>query len=246
MIILYLINDDIFTFNVEDWIKLRKQYRIIGQIVGSTSFIPSLPAKILPEEALLLLNNNFAVIHSSCGNICDNLKENNFEDEFLKAQQIEYRQIRKQQLETLIDKIVSKRRENGDIRTKEEILNEELVKSSAITKDNMLWPIFLHKESNLSTPVPVTKIQSLTSSIKSRVFKDLWERNYYVTSGEKFGGDFLVYFGDPITHHAIFIVKCIESEITFHPNKLIAFGRLGVSVKKRAVFATVKDGKITA
>ena len=38
---------------------------------------------------------------------------------------------------------------------------------------------------------PLTSDQQL----KYKVYKDLWERQYYITSGEKFGGDFLVYPG---------------------------------------------------
>ena len=38
---------------------------------------------------------------------------------------------------------------------------------------------------------PVTEIER----IRYRVFKDLWEKKYYLTSGGKFGGDFLVYPG---------------------------------------------------
>lgn len=31
--------------------------------------------------------------------------------------------------------------------------------------------------------------------LKYAVFRDLWEKNYYLTSGQKFGGDFLAYPG---------------------------------------------------
>lgn len=31
--------------------------------------------------------------------------------------------------------------------------------------------------------------------LKYAVFKDLWEKNFYITNGSKFGGDFLVYAG---------------------------------------------------
>lgn len=31
--------------------------------------------------------------------------------------------------------------------------------------------------------------------LRYKTYKDLWERGYYVTSGGKFGGDFLVYPG---------------------------------------------------
>ena len=38
---------------------------------------------------------------------------------------------------------------------------------------------------------PVTE----SETTRYRVFKDLWEKGYYLTSGCKFGGDFLVYPG---------------------------------------------------
>lgn len=38
---------------------------------------------------------------------------------------------------------------------------------------------------------PVTSDQQL----RYRIYKDLWEKGYYITGGEKFGGDFLVYPG---------------------------------------------------
>lgn len=31
--------------------------------------------------------------------------------------------------------------------------------------------------------------------IRYKVYKDLWERGYYISSGDKFGSDFLVYSG---------------------------------------------------
>lgn len=32
--------------------------------------------------------------------------------------------------------------------------------------------------------------------LRYKTYKDLWERGYYVTNGEKFGGDFLAYPGN--------------------------------------------------
>lgn len=50
----------------------------------------------------------------------------------------------------------------------------------------------------------------LTSSQrhKYKVYKDLWERKYYITSGEKFGGDFLVYPGAILVSFYIDIKSC--------------------------------------
>jgi len=34
--------------------------------------------------------------------------------------------------------------------------------------------------------------------LRQDIFKDLWERGFYLTDGTKFGADFLAYPGDPI------------------------------------------------
>lgn len=54
---------------------------------------------------------------------------------------------------------------------------------------------------------------------------------------------FLINFvGDPVKFHAMYMVKCLKSfteEITMQ--RLVAYGRLGVSVNKLTVFAYLKD-----
>lgn len=245
MIKLKYVNKNILVYELDHWILLRKTHRIMGHIIGNTGFVPSLPTKLLPEEAILLLDKGLAeVVASDSANLNSNQPNPVFEEQMLHAEQAEYRQVRKAQLEVLIDKIVAKRRELGDQRSQDEILNEELEKSTHISKENMLWPIFLHDKSSSGLPVDKSDILALTSPLRTAVYKNLWESGYYVTSGEKFGGDFLVYLGDPICFHAIFVVKCVESDRTFSPTELVAFGRLGVSVKKRAVLASLKDGRV--
>ncbi|XP_030751940.1 uncharacterized protein LOC115879313 isoform X2 [Sitophilus oryzae] len=222
MIKLIHINGDILIYDVESWTALRKDYRIIGQIIGSTSFIPSLPMKLLPEEVLLLLKKNLAIVHEGPSHIINNKSESNeFEESFLKAQQVKYRDIRKAQLDVVIDKIVDKRNQVGDKRSKEEIFEEELNKSCIITRENMLWPIFLEGDTTNYSLVPKEKMFALSSSLKSNVYMDLWEKGYYITN-----------------------VKCVDGIANISPIELIAFGRLGVAVKKRAVLATFTEGKV--
>uniref|UniRef100_A0AAR5PXN1 tRNA-splicing endonuclease subunit Sen34 n=1 Tax=Dendroctonus ponderosae TaxID=77166 RepID=A0AAR5PXN1_DENPD len=244
MIKLIFVHGNIFVYDIEDWSALRKAHRIVGNIIGSTSSIPSLPLKLMPEEALLLVEKELASIWEN-RNTASELPDPaaNLEDSLLEAQQKEYRQLRKRQLLCLIDNIVEKRRSMGDHRSKEEILNDEINKSSTVTKENMIWPIFLKDPIQSLSAISTDLISSQTTTLRLVIFKDLWQRGYYITSGEKFGGHFLVYFGDPVTYHAIFIVKCVDSETTFSPTELISFGRLGVSVRKRAVLASIKNGK---
>lgn len=245
MITLYYIKENIFLYTVEDWITLRKTHRIVGEIVGNSAHIPSLPLKLSPEETLVLIINNVAEVRE----IMDYESEIDvaeLEAKMLEYQIFDYKKNRRIQLENMIDMIVEQRRKLNDNRSKEDILSEELEKTPPVTKENMIWPIFLsHKvlETN-SRVINANVINSCTSLLKFQTFKDLHDKGYYITGGAKFGGDFLVYFGDPICHHAIFIVKCVESEQMISTMEVVAFGRLGTSVKKRAVLASIMDEKI--
>lgn len=79
-------------------------------------------------------------------------------------------------------------------------------------------------------------VLDIDTSFKFRVFKDLWEHGATITSGESFGGDFLVYPGDPMYFHASHIVHVIESG-NISPVTLMSCGRLGVNVNKQCLFA---------
>ena len=95
----------------------------------------------------------------------------------------------------------------------------------------------------------------LTERAKCAVFRDLWEKEYYMGGGLKFGGDFLVYpgipnnvmplqlslrlSGDPLRYHSHFTVTVIESpEKAIMPMEIVAHGRLGTATKKTHVFCT--------
>jgi tRNA-splicing endonuclease subunit Sen34 len=80
---------------------------------------------------------------------------------------------------------------------------------------------------------------------RCKVFSDLWERGYFVTNGNKFGGDYLVYPGDPLRFHSHFIVKILPWEERLTGLDLVSVGRLGSTVKKTSVLASVDlSGKV--
>lgn len=246
MITLYFQQGNILLYNVEDWIVLRKVHRIIGDIIGNSLHIPSLPVKISPEEAIFLCDKGIVEVREIIKYEYKNSQIDKFETQMLEYQIADYKKTRKIQLENVIDMIMEQRRKNNDNRSKEEILKEELEKSSPVTKENMIWPILLCEDVQESNTrlVSTDIIQNLTTRIRIKTFQDLHSKGYYLTDGAKFSGDFLVYFGDPICYHAIFIVKCVKHDQKISTMEIVTFGRLGTSVKKRAVLASLVDDVI--
>nr|CAD7407451.1 unnamed protein product [Timema poppensis] len=81
---------------------------------------------------------------------------------------------------------------------------------------------------------PVTPGEKL----RYNTFKTLWEQGHFITPGQKFGGDFLVYPGDPVKFHAQFLIICVERTSALPMSEIVAFGRLGSSVRKTVVIAS--------
>lgn len=74
-----------------------------------------------------------------------------------------------------------------------------------------------------------------------RVFSHFWENGYFLTNGGKFGGDFLVYRGDPSRFHSFYVVVCIDHRRQLGAHEIVALGRLGTGVKKTTVLCSVDD-----
>ena len=87
---------------------------------------------------------------------------------------------------------------------------------------------------------------TITSKINFKyiIYKYLWSLGYYLTSNAcKFGGDYLVYKGDPYQFHAKFILLCLNEEKfkDIRIRELIHYGRVATNVKKSYLIACVLD-----
>jgi len=60
-----------------------------------------------------------------------------------------------------------------------------------------------------------------------------------MTSGAKFGGDYLAYPGDPLLYHAQFTVRCVRHDAAQHPLALAAATRMAHAARKHVVLASV-------
>ena len=99
---------------------------------------------------------------------------------------------------------------------------------------------------------------SAEERVRCEVFRDLWEKGYYMGGGSKFGGDWLVYpgarfyfslllvtllltlvymraadTGDPMRYHSHFVASVQASpSAPLRPMEVVAHGRLGTATKK--------------
>ena len=75
--------------------------------------------------------------------------------------------------------------------------------------------------------------------LKRAAFMDLWIRGYRMTSGLKFGVDYLAYRSDPSVCHAAFMVRVLRAGTDITPLDLVARARVATTTLKTAVLAYV-------
>ena len=95
----------------------------------------------------------------------------------------------------------------------------------------------------LPPPPQWTFPQTLAESIRYRVFLDLHTRGFTLTSGAKFGGDYLAYPGDPALYHAQYTVRCVHHSAPQHPLALAAATRMAHAARKHVLLASVQPAE---
>ncbi|CAL1541976.1 unnamed protein product [Lymnaea stagnalis] len=75
------------------------------------------------------------------------------------------------------------------------------------------------------------------------VFRDLWNKGFYLTSGSKFGGDFLVYPGDPARYHSHYIAVCRSQFDEIPSLDIVTLGRLATTVRKTALLCALDKNR---
>uniref|UniRef100_A0A8C1MDF2 tRNA-splicing endonuclease subunit SEN34 n=1 Tax=Cyprinus carpio TaxID=7962 RepID=A0A8C1MDF2_CYPCA len=93
-----------------------------------------------------------------------------------------------------------------------------------------------------STDWPMPRDERLNT--RFCVYRDLRNKGFYLTSAGKFGGDFLVYPGDPLRFHAHFIALCISVDEELPLCDILAIARLGSNVKKTVLLCSPVEGDV--
>lgn len=131
------------------------------------------------------------------------------------------------------------------------IFVEIVINPDDIIKDEMTKISQSMNSKGVHVQIPTQHPFEVTSSIvtdvtienvrKYKVFKDLWNKGFFITTGDSFGCDFLTYPGDPVNFHASQIVNIVDPNKQFDIKFLASCARLSVSVKKKCVFAYTND-----
>ncbi|KAG8567593.1 hypothetical protein GDO81_013706 [Engystomops pustulosus] len=258
-----------FVWRAEDARRTREEHGLVGNLVGALVRKPrqntrlGLPLQLLPEEARLLLEIGAAqlVHHGSSADKTYDVDEKESYAQFLHQSYEEQWKLalqeKKRTLEGLSERIVegrSKRKrqridQNGPIK---ELLNLE--QTFHFPKEAMMVQIptaQLHTGNVEEVDIQENKsewpyLDKENHETRYKVFSDLWQKGYYLTSGGKFGGDFLVYPGDPMRFHAHYIAICFSQAEDIALSDIITAGRLGTNVKKTVLLCSLdREGHVT-
>lgn len=259
---LVLINERALTFNADIYVKLRTKHRIMGKLMGAAVPHPrnvainGLPAYFSEYQTKFMVEHGIAELESKKGLMespTARMKEL-YEDHKMKliseADRL-YIETRLDAMKAKMEMIVKGKRaklikrgiEEKDIDiSPDNILREEESRlklslgTSTLTYAQVPTQHPFKLSSNIIKDFPVSNMS------KYYVFKDLWFKGFYITNGESFGGDFLIYSDDPMYFHASQIVHVIEDENEkFDLYFAVSCTRLAVSVKKKCTFAYVNE-----
>jgi len=287
-------NHKAYVWDVDDLATLRSKHRICGILSGTLPHLSQqnvflgIPLILMPEEAVLLVENELAVL------VDDVQAHPDPQFEQIKQWHDEQQEDIKRQLalqggkgkkETSDRAITPEALRKRQAREEKRLTMAKLAQSdvNALEPDTLMVP---HGSPNLtsdlpeahtsfaghtivipaSSPAPLnwyrpdactyTTISAAKGAgiwnypstpqerAKCGVFRSLWEQGYFMGGGIKFGGDYLVYPGDPLRYHSHFAATVLDSPLSsLRPMEVVAHGRLGTATKKGHLLCSWDDEK---
>ncbi|ELT88553.1 hypothetical protein CAPTEDRAFT_218766, partial [Capitella teleta] len=218
-----------------------------------------LPLQLLKEEAALLIQRGLAKVITDDSSLP--LPNQEEVEKFVEKREDLYndqrssrREERKQVVLKHASKVLEgkkgkkrkelkKREEKGEHVTAEEwkaidameldvdaMLNHNLQRENSFIQIHTATPELHRRREDIEFEwsFPATNADKL----RCAAFSELWCRGFFLTSAGKFGGDFLVYPGDPCRFHSKYIAVCLPEDQKFTNLDMTSIARLGTAVKK--------------
>ncbi|XP_075164455.1 tRNA splicing endonuclease subunit 34 isoform X2 [Haematobia irritans] len=211
-----------------------------------------MPVELTTWETRLLLERNLAILVSKKSTLLkkeneDEIKHyNGWLEKRLSEQEEALKDEKLKESERNIDKIIAGKRKkllkqgvkDCDIKLDPQEILTEIRQNLKFERKNALLDIACaHPEPHDAHQVELLEPDT---SLKYLVFRDLWSQGKYVTCGDAFGADFLIYPGDPLQYHASHVVILLESG-KIKALDLVANVRLSVMVNKLCLLAYFSD-----
>lgn len=257
---LHISNQTALVWSVDDVATLRATHHICGTLTGTLphagqqNVFLGLPLALLPEEVVVLVKNGIvALVDDTASHEAPTAEELAQWNEVRKAEGHRVSKNPTFTPPTLSDEALrkrlerQKRKEAVEATKKDEIMSEPLTPTTTSST----------KEKSYSFTIPATSdvawyrkkcyltleeakeaglwvYPSTAEEIaKCGVFEDLWKQGYYMGNGLRFGGDWLIYPGDPLRFHSHFVATVVPSLTEpILPIQIVAYGRLGTATKK--------------
>uniref|UniRef100_A0A182TA15 tRNA-splicing endonuclease subunit Sen34 n=1 Tax=Anopheles maculatus TaxID=74869 RepID=A0A182TA15_9DIPT len=250
-------------FDAEDYLKLRYEHRIVGNLIGIPVSHPrnvnqqGMPAALTSCELKFLLDRQIIQLVDTNGALQRVPSDEEVHTYFLMVERQKselHMPVIEKRLEAFrkhLPKIIEgKRKKLLKAGVKEEDIHldaEQLVgeerarimqdKFDAMVQIPLKYPLSIGelKESSLEL--------SAEESVKYRVFQSLWHRGGFITTGDAFGCDFLLYPGDPMYFHASHMVHVMQGGMCqkLDAKYLIRVCRLSVVVNKLCILAYIDE-----
>lgn len=245
---IYLINGKFLVFDKNHAIALRSK-RIVGQLVGCPSgssqqiIISSLPYQISQYAANLVHEHKLATFLRLVNHEETSMEQNvtNYKASLLSLQE----NARRNHFE----------RRKIELRRRNIEANEERIGTIDESKVKMIIQATPTESPSNNYPEEISDsevrfvLDSLLDDKRKAVYRDLYQRGYYITAGAKFGCDFLAYPGDPVLYHAKFALRivpelngCIDVSRT-DISELNALHRLCHTANKIVLFVVILHDK---
>ncbi|XP_052872318.1 tRNA-splicing endonuclease subunit Sen34 [Anopheles cruzii] len=248
-------------YDADDYLSLRCNYRIVGNLIGVPVSHPrninhqGLPAVLSACEMKLLLDKDVVCLidKTTALRTAPSGQQKELYNSMITVQNEELRQPAmdarldtfRKHLPNILEGKKQKLLKLGhtlqeiDI-TPEKLLDEEREKIKQRKFDSMVQLPTKHPFGAEMSVVPF--VLSAEESTKYRVFQALWNEGGFITTGDTFGCDFLLYPGDPLYFHASHMVHVLkDGRRTLDVKNLTRMCRLAIVVNKLCVVAYVGE-----
>ncbi|GJJ12244.1 hypothetical protein Clacol_006485 [Clathrus columnatus] len=282
---LYISNENAYVWTAQDVSTLRAQHRICGTLVGTLphlaqqNFFLGLPLLLMPEEVVLLVEKvGICTLVDDTHSIREptHAELEEWNEDRKKDIQIQVEQWKEKEKNRVSSALTDRKTKEGtgDVAKrqarqvpKETSEGQQFTMPSTIATYTITIPsmsstlawyqpkryeeLAYAREAGIWT-YPRTPYERASC----RIFRDIWEKRYYLGSGIKFGGEYLIYpgwviakqffephgIGDPLRYHSHFVTSISPSpDALIRPMEIVAHGRLATGTKKTQLFCSWKE-----